>query len=66
MLTLCRRERTSLLPWDPNNERTDGGGGAPGGPWPDGEDGSTCVIMSCVESEKDSADTLKKTEKLTR
>ena len=27
----------------------DGGGGAPGGP--DGEDGSTCVIMSCcVES----------------
>ena len=39
------------------------GGGAPGGPWPDGEDGSTCLIMSCVESEKDFADTLKKTEK---
>ena len=44
-------------------ERTIGGGGAPGGPWPDGEDGSTSVIMSCVESEKDSEDTSEKKQK---
>ena len=42
--------RAYLLPWDPNDERTDGGGGAPGGP--DGEDGSTCVIMSCSINKK--------------
>ena len=41
--------RAYLLPWDPNDERTDDGSGAPGRPEPDGEDGSTCVIMSCVE-----------------
>ena len=29
--------RAYLLPWDPNDERTDGGGGAPGRPEPDGE-----------------------------
>ena len=44
--------RAYLLPWDPNDERTGGGGGAPGRQEPDGEDGSTCVIKSCVESKK--------------
>ena len=34
-----------------------------GGAWPDGEDGSTSVIMSCVESEKDSEDNSEKKQK---
>ena len=43
---------TQLLQ-DPNNEQTDGGESVPGGlDTLEEEDGSTCVIMSCVESER--------------